>query len=142
MEFYRDDLAHIHDSGFGHYARNAAPLLFENLRSQGLHSGLVIDLGCGSGILSEAIAASGYDVLGIDLSPEFIAMAKRRVPAGRFRVGSVWKEELPPCVAVAAVGEILNYMFDAEQGAEALGRLFRRVFDSLAPGGSLLFDIS
>jgi SAM-dependent methyltransferase len=152
MQFYRHDLASIHDSGFGNYARNAAPLLIANLRERGLHQGRFIDLGCGSGILSELMAAAGYDVLGIDQSPAFIAMAQQRVPKGEFRIGSVWNEELPSCVAVGAVGEILNYMFDPAQSWEymfdpaqsweALGRLFAKIHASLAPGGVFLFDIS
>jgi SAM-dependent methyltransferase len=142
MSFYREDLAYIHDSGFGHSAQHAAPLLVNDLRQRGLDRGLVIDFGCGSGILSEHVAAAGYDVLGIDLSPEFIAMAQRRVPVGSFRVGSVLKEELPKCVGVAAIGEIVNYLFDADHSLEQLAQLFRRILTALVPGGTLLFDAS
>jgi len=142
MQYYRDDLAGIHDAGFTHYARNAAPLLVEKLRESNLNRGLVIDLGCGSGVLSEHMAAKGYDVLGIDQSPAFIAMAQRRVPNGRFRVGSIFKEELPNCVGVAAVGEIVNYLFDADNSRESLTRLLERIHAVLAPGGVLLFDAS
>ena len=49
---YRDDLAYIHDAGFGGFARAAAPVLVETLRQAAIMNGLVIDLGCGSGILS------------------------------------------------------------------------------------------
>src|SRR5882757_1954445 len=65
---YRDDLAHIHDAGFGGFARAAAPVLVEALKAGGIDQGLVIDLGCGSGILSRAIYQAGYDVLGVDIS--------------------------------------------------------------------------
>jgi SAM-dependent methyltransferase len=75
--------------------------------------GLVIDLGCGSGILSREVADAGYDVLGIDISPAMIDLARRRVPYGDFRVGSVLTGDLPPCIAVAAVGEVINYAFDS-----------------------------
>ena len=63
---YRDDLAHIHDVGFGGFAQAAAPVLMEALRGGGIDRGLVIDLGCGSGILSRAIYLAGYDVLGVE----------------------------------------------------------------------------
>src|SRR5262245_24110795 len=60
---YREDLAHVHDAGFGALARHGAEALLAALARQGLTSGLVIDLGCGSGILSEIVANAGYDVL-------------------------------------------------------------------------------
>jgi SAM-dependent methyltransferase len=139
---YGDDLAYIHDAGFGGLARNAAPILLEDLQRRGVRGGLVIDLGCGSGILSEALSAGGFEVLGIDISPAFVALARQRVPGGRFVVGSLWTADLPPCVAVAAVGECVNYLFDNTHTPEDLTRVFGRVFGALAPGGPLLLDVA
>src|SRR5262245_33072496 len=102
---YRADLAYIHDAGFGGTAREAAGFLRESLQGRGVGRGLVVDLGCGGGILSEIMAAVGFDVLGIDISEEMIALARERVPRGRFRRESLLTAEIPPCVAVAAVGE-------------------------------------
>ena len=137
---YREDLAYVHDAGYGATARAGAAVLLEALR-RGPPSGLVIDLGCGSGILSERVAAAGYDVLGVDLSGDLLALARKRVPGGRFRRGSLWNTELPPCIAVAAVGEVVNYLFDggARQGP---GKLFRRVHAALPPGGPFLLDLA
>jgi hypothetical protein len=42
---YRDDLAYIHDVGYGDFVRNAAPALLDMLRQHGIDRGLVIDLG-------------------------------------------------------------------------------------------------
>jgi SAM-dependent methyltransferase len=141
-EGYRDDLAYIHDSGFGHFARSAAPILLEALRHKGISFGRVIDLGCGSGILSQVIAAAGYDVLGIDLSPAMIALARQRVPDGEFRAESLLTAELPPCVAVAAVGECFNFLFDRGHTRRKVSQVFRRIRDALHPGGLLLFDVA
>jgi len=142
MEAYGNDLAYIHDAGFGALARHAAPVLLDALRRRGIDRGLVIDLGCGSGILSEEIAAAGYDVLGIDISEAMIAMARERVPQGEFRVESLLRAELPPCVAVAAVGEAFNYLFDSANSERALAKLFKRIHTALDPGGLLLFDVA
>jgi SAM-dependent methyltransferase len=139
---YREDLAYIHDAGFGGYARSAAPVLLGALRQAGAERGLVIELGCGSGILSAEIAAAGYDVLGYDISEAMIALARRRVPQARFRVQSLWAAELPACVAVAAVGECVNFLFDPDNTDAALAKLFRRIHDALCPGGLLLFDVA
>jgi 2-polyprenyl-3-methyl-5-hydroxy-6-metoxy-1,4-benzoquinol methylase len=79
---YREDLSWIHDLGFGDLARHAAELLLQTLAAEGFREGLVVDLGCGTGILAEAVSNAGYDVLGVDLSPAMIEMARRRVPEG------------------------------------------------------------
>ncbi len=86
--------------------RRPHPYLVEVLKSGGLTQGLVIDLGCGSGILSHAIYQAGYDVLGVDISEAMIAIARQRVPRGEFRVESLLTAKLPPSVAIAAVGEV------------------------------------
>jgi SAM-dependent methyltransferase len=137
---YREDLAAIHDAGYGGMARAAAAVLLDALRRRRADGGLVIDLGCGSGILAGQVAGAGYDVLGIDISPAMIDLARRRVPDGRFEVGSLLTAVLPPCVAVAAVGECVNYTFDPGNSRAALEALFRRVHEALCPGGLLLFD--
>jgi SAM-dependent methyltransferase len=139
---YGDDLAYIHDAGFGDLARNAAPLLVEALHRRGIADGLVIDLGCGSGLLARGMSKSGYDVLGIDISPAMIALARERVPDGRFLVGSLLSAELPSCVAVAAVGEGFNYLFDRANTKHGLSRLIRRIYKALDPKGLLIFDVA
>jgi SAM-dependent methyltransferase len=139
---YREDLAYIHDAGFGAFARSAAPILLRALRQAGAERGLVVDLGCGSGILAAEIAAAGYEVLGFDLSGAMIALARRRVPQARFREQSLWTAELPPCVAVTAVGECFNFLFDPGNTDQALAKLLRRIHDALCPGGLLLFDVA
>jgi SAM-dependent methyltransferase len=141
-EAYQDDLAYIHDAGFGGSARNAAALLLEELRRGGWNRGLVIDLGCGSGILSEQLAAGGFDVLGIDISAALVGLARQRVPNGRFRVESLLTAELPRCVAVAAVGECFNYLFDDRHSLEGVRRVLSRAFEALEPGGLLVFDVA
>lgn len=137
---YREDLSWIHDLGFGDLARHAAEQLLQSLAADGANGGLVVDLGCGSGILAEAVAVAGFDVLGIDLSPAMIEMARRRVPEGRFLCEPLLNAVLPPCRAVAAVGECFNYRFDERNSRAQLTDLFQRVHDALAPGGLFLFD--
>src|SRR5271165_1718144 len=108
---YRDDLAYIHDAGFGSFARAAGAVLVDALRRGHVTEGLVVDLGCGSGILSGVVSGSGYQTLGIDISEGMIALARKHVPRGKFRLESLLSAKLPSCVAVAAVGECLNYLF-------------------------------
>jgi SAM-dependent methyltransferase len=139
---YREDLAFIHDAGFGGLARPAGPFLIDALRKRGFDRGLVVDLGCGSGIMSQSLTEAGYDVLGIDISPAMIAMARERVPTGTFRVGSLVTVDLSPCIAVAAVGECFNYLFDRGNTIQSLSKVLGRIYGALERGGLLLFDIA
>ncbi len=135
---YRNDLAYIHDAGFGHFAREAAPVLLDALKRGGFKHGLVVDLGCGSGILSKFVSDAGYDVLGIDISDPMLALAQRRVPRGQFRSESLLTATIPTCVAVAAVGECLNYLFDAGHSRSKLKALFRRIHEAHRAGRAVL----
>jgi hypothetical protein len=49
-EWYREDLAYIHDVGFGDFALESAPGILEILDRKGIREGLVVDLGCASGL--------------------------------------------------------------------------------------------
>jgi SAM-dependent methyltransferase len=139
---YRDDLAYIHDAGFGGFARHAGQVLVDALKRRGITEGLVIDLGCGSGILSGVVTASGYRALGIDISEGMVALARKQVPHANFRVESLLSAALPRCVAVAAVGECLNYLFDEGNTAPKLVRLFRTIYRALEPSGLFIADIA
>ena len=133
---YRADLAHIHASGFGDLAATAGPVLAGLLKDAGIDDGLVVDLGCGNGVTSRALSDAGYDVLGIDRSAAMLAFARRTAPGARFRRGSFLDGDLPPCRAVAAVGEVLNYT------RRSLDPIFRRVHRALEPGGLFVFDLA
>jgi SAM-dependent methyltransferase len=135
-------LAYVHDVGFGGFATDAAPWLLELFRSQGLADGLVIDLGCGSGIWARELSLSGYGVLGYDISTAMVAIAKKRVPRGEFFARPLLGARLRPCVAVTALGEVFNYLFDRRSSLERLAEFFERVHTALRPGGLFVFDVA
>jgi SAM-dependent methyltransferase len=140
---YREDLAYIHHLGFGHLANNAAEVLLNALRNSGIDKGTVVDLCCGSGLLAGKLTAAGYEVLGIDISEALLDIAKEYAPSAHFRQESIWKSELPPCVAVAAIGECFNYLFDEVGNTDqALYELLERIHKALDLGGLLLFDVA
>lgn len=134
---YGPDLTHVHDTAFDGFVRAAVPHLLRRLRAAGIERGLVTDLGCGGGIWPAELLAAGYDVLGIDLSADAIALARERAPGGRFVTGSLGDVELEPCHAVTAIGEVLGY-----DGPEKLGPLFARVRGALRLDGLFMFDLA
>ena len=108
---YQDDLAYIHDAGFGGFAKGSAPGLLRLFRQNAIIEGVVVDLGCGSGIWARALADSGYEVVGVDISPAMIELARQRVPEATFHVQSFVAFPIPACRAVTAQGEVFNYVF-------------------------------
>lgn len=136
-------LARLHHRHFGFLARSAAGELLARLAALGVASGTVVDLAAGSGLLSARVAAAGFDVFGVDLSLEMLELARAEAPTARLLHGSLWTAPLPPCVAVAAVGEALSYAADPlAAGAGALEALFGACHRALKPGGLLLFDVA
>ena len=77
-EFY-DRISPIYDQCFvAHklHANNMAKILLE--RYKGLEKNtLVLDLGCGTGLLSKILASKGFDVLGMDISLESLRLLQR-----------------------------------------------------------------
>lgn len=138
--FYESNLALIHNAGFGALARGAGRVVLDRLRQSGGPEGLLIDLGCGSGILAEQISAAGYEVMGVDLSSHLLSLARQRAPRARFILGSLYEVELPAAAAVTMIGECINYVVEDRPEAEDLQALFGRVHDALRPGGFVLFD--
>ncbi|MEC4815598.1 MAG: class I SAM-dependent methyltransferase [Scytonema sp. PMC 1069.18] len=141
-QWYREDLAFIHDVGFSDYALKSAPGILKILERNNIQKGLVLDLGCGSGLWAAELVHAGYRVLGIDISESMIAIARVRVPAAEFRVESFLKTDIPPCNAVTSIGECLNYLFDSDNDNQMLGQLFHRIYDAIAPGGVFIFEIA
>lgn len=96
--------------------------------------GVLLDAGCGPGHWSAFLAAGGREVVGIDISEQFLASARFRFPGVRFERASV--RELP--FADDSLGGILAWyslIHLAPYEVPAVLSEFSRV---LAPGGSLL----
>lgn len=65
--------------------------------------GLIGDLGCGTGRVAALLAAHGLDVVGVDLSPGMLAIARDAHPAIRFEVGELAHLPLPDGALAGAV---------------------------------------
>ena len=142
MPGYGEDLTHIHDEGFSEFAELATTSILELLAGRGIDSGLVVELGCGTGRTACRLIGAGFGVLGIDASPAMIATAREAVPEAEFTVASFVDVDLPTCGAVIAVGEVLGYLLDPATADGVLAEVFARVHRALEPGGLLVFDLA
>jgi 2-polyprenyl-3-methyl-5-hydroxy-6-metoxy-1,4-benzoquinol methylase len=100
---------------------------------------LVLDAGCGPGLVSAAFLPAGFRVVGVDLSREMIERAHKRCAAygqnARFRQGSVYDRELDQFgpFDVALSRYVLHHVEDP-------ARFVNRQIELLRPGGVLVVN--
>lgn len=51
----------------------------------------ILDVGCGTGVVADALAKAGHDVVGVDVAEDAIAIARKSVPNVRFELGSAYE---------------------------------------------------
>jgi SAM-dependent methyltransferase/predicted enzyme related to lactoylglutathione lyase len=135
--YYRRDLALIHGQGFGFHADLCAPGILALLEPIGERGGLVLELGCGSGLLTRHLVDAGHHVLATDASPAMLDLARHAVPTAEIVLVALPDDPLPVADAVVGVGHVLNYLNDEAAIARALGA----IAGALRPGGLLALDL-
>ena len=138
--FYGTDVSYIHDRGFSRFVDGCCAGLLQLLQQYGTTEGRIVDLGCGGGVSTAALAAAGFETLGIDQSAAMIQLARQRLPQGKFIRAALEDEPLPECQAITALGETLNYTRTA-QPARRLSQFFACAHRALTDNGLLIFDI-
>lgn len=101
----------------------------------------ILDACCGAGQLVAALAARGYSVTGIDLSPAMVSLAAAKVATATFREMDVRQLDnagLERFGAVVSMYDSLNHLLTLDD----LGRAITAMSGCLAPGGRLVFDLN
>ena len=113
------------------------------LQENGVSDGLLLDLGCGTGSMTQLLAKKGYDMIGVDAAPEMLQIAVEKKEAGGqdilYLLQDMREFELYGTVrGVISVCDSLNYITDPED----LLQVFRLVNNYLDPGGVFVFDLN
>jgi SAM-dependent methyltransferase len=111
----------------GRYAQELAPPFAD---FAGVHEGKVLDVGCGSGVLTEELArrVGEANVAAVDPSP-MVEACRARVPGADVRTGAAEDLPWPDGAFDAALAQlVLHFMDDARAGLAEMGRVVR-------PGG-------
>ena len=113
------------------------------LRDFGVPSGILLELGCGTGSMTELLAEQGYDMIGIDNSEEMLELAaEKRAASGHdilYLCQDMREFELYGTVrAVVSICDSMNYILEKEE----LKQVFSLVNNYLDPGGIFLFDLN
>jgi SAM-dependent methyltransferase len=136
---YRHDLAAVHHRGFGAHAAACAPGIVDLLAPVRARNGLILELGCGTGLLTTELIAAGHRVIATDASLAMLEVARGLVgeSAEEVRQLTLPDDPLPRADAIVAVGHPLSYLPDAD----AVSRALVAIAEALRPGGLLAMDL-
>ena len=115
--------------------------IIDLLKSHGIDDGLVLDLGCGTGKLTNILSDAGYDMIGVDLSEEMlgIAMESRADRNILYLCQDMREFELYGTVrAVISICDSMNYITEEAD----LLQVLKLVNNYLDPGGMFIFDMN
>lgn len=113
------------------------------LKERGINDGLVLDLGCGTGTLTEGLAQKGYDMIGVDNSEDMLAIAMDKCVKSGFNILYLCQEiadfELYGTVrAIVCCCDTINYVIDEND----LLTVFKLVNNYLDDDGVFMFDVN
>ena len=138
VPYYRPDLALVHHLGFGAHAEQVAPGILTLLEPIRARDGLVLELGCGSGLLTRHLVDAGHRVLATDASPAMLDLAREIVPDAEAVTRLVLPDDpIPACDAIVSVGHPLSYLPDEA----SIERALVAAAQALRPGGVLAVDV-
>ena len=105
--------------------------------------GLVLDLGCGTGTLTQMLSQKGYDMIGVDNSSQMLSIAMEKREFSRENILYLMQDmrefELYGTVgAVISVCDSLNYLLEEDD----LVKTFKLVNNYLDPKGIFIFDFN
>ena len=138
MAYYQESLALVHHRAFGFHADLCAPGILRLLEPLLDEKGLVVELGCGSGLLTRYLLDAGHRVLATDASPAMLELARAYVPdAERVEQLTLPADPIPEADAIVSIGHVLSYLSDQVAIEQALTAAAQAV----RPGGILIMDI-
>jgi SAM-dependent methyltransferase len=136
--YYRRDLALVHHLGFGFHADRTAPGILRLLEPVRERNGLVLELGCGSGLLTRHLLDAGHRVIATDASPAMLELTRATAPdAEVVRELVLPVQPLPRADAIVSVGHVLSYLPDEASIDQALVAIAA----ALEPGGVMAIDL-
>ena len=136
---YDADLSFVHHRGFGFHASACAPGVLSLLEPVRERDGLVLEFGCGSGLLTRHLLDAGHRVIATDASPAMLDLAREYLGADTLenRQLTLPDDPLPEVDAIVGVGHPISYLPDAE----AIDRALQAFAGALRPQGVLAFDV-
>jgi SAM-dependent methyltransferase len=119
------------------YEPGTQPDFYAGLAAE-LGAGSIVDIGCGTGLITRALAGQGYRMTGLDPSPLMLDVARSRPGGDKVHWICAPVTELPALGADLAImsGHVAQFFLSDESWASALTAVSR----ALRPGGRLAFE--
>ena len=141
MEAY-SDFARVYDIFMDNVEYEKwAEYLIGSLKEYGIEDGIVLELGCGTGVMTELLAESGYDMIGVDDAEEMLSVAREKQDSEQilYLQQDMRSFELYGTVrAVVSICDCMNYLLEEED----LLKTFQLVNNYLDPDGIFIFDFN
>lgn len=135
-------LSEYYDIGWGDFAESSQSFIETTLAQEGIVSGSILELACGTGILATHLSRLGYEVVGLDRSPEMVALANQRAryeTGISFRVADMRAPQVNQRFgAVLCMFDSLNYLTEISDVADTFGA----VSGVLKAHGVFIFDFN
>ena len=111
------------------------------LSSHHITQGLMLDLGCGTGSLTQLLSQNGFDMIALDNSPDMLEIAREKALEAQqdilYLLQDMREFELYGTVAaIISVCDSINYVTDSSE----LTQVFSLVNNYLDPKGIFIFD--
>lgn len=137
--FYDILAGHYDDLQLTGDTENWGPYVYELINDYcKINNPSVTDLGCGTGVITNFLAAKGLDVTGVDLSPEMLAMASSGDETGTVSwiCADITEYEGPACGCFISTMDTVGHITDPDD----LSKMFTAVSGLLEEGGVFILD--
>jgi len=141
MPLFDEDVAFVQAVAFSSATAAVMPAIIEYLQGLQLRGGRVLDVGCGAGASTAALASAGFRPIAVDVSKHLLARARTAAPNAEFHCASIFEFDIPPCEAILALSEPLTYYAPDVDADVVLQQFLRKAANAMRPGGPLIFDI-
>ena len=127
----------MQDVPYDKWAENIVSIM----KSCGIKTGIVADLGCGTGNITLRLAKEGYDMIGIDNSYEMLNIAREKALEAESDILYLCQdmrefELYGTCAAIVSACDSINYILNFED----LVKVFKLVNNYLDPKALFIFD--
>jgi 2-polyprenyl-3-methyl-5-hydroxy-6-metoxy-1,4-benzoquinol methylase len=135
---YSHEIAEIYDLCIGrHFQDHYFEKLVESINALGTQL-RILDVGCGTGVLSSMLNNAGHHVTGLDSSKAMLRHAALRVPEGEFIESDASQFVSANFDLVIATNDVLNHL----NSASRLDIVIKNFADMTKLGGTVMFDLN